>query len=83
MDSPTSRDLSLALISHNDATFYAFHAVVLRCDNQGLVALAKTLSFMPVASISTFSGIIKEKVIYGSVALHYLPTEDQIADRLK
>ena len=45
LDNPTSKDPSLALISHNNAAIYALNAVIIHCNNQGAVALAKNPQF--------------------------------------
>lgn len=83
LDSLISKDPSLALISHNDATIYALQAVIIHCDNQRAVALAKNPQFHAKSKhIDIQWHYQREKIEDGFVALHYIPTEDQIADGL-
>lgn len=83
LDDPTVKDPSLALISHNEATIYALNAIIIYCDNQGAMALAKNPQFHArTKHIDAQWHYQREKVEDGSVEFQYIPTEDQIADGL-
>ena len=83
LDCPASRDPSLALISHNNSDIYALNAVIIHCDNQGAVALAKNPQFHARSKhIDIQYHYQREKIEDGTVELQYVPTENQIADGL-
>ena len=58
-------------------------AVVIYCDNQGAMALAKNPQFHArTKHIDIQHHYVREQVNAGSVALEYVPTEKQVADGL-
>lgn len=58
-------------------------AVVIYCDNQGAIALAKNPQFHSrTKHIDINQHFVREKVADGKVTLEYVPTEEQIADGL-
>lgn len=83
LDDPTSIDPSLALISHNNKTIYTLNAVVIHCNNQRAIALAKNPQFHArTKHIDAKWHYQREKVNDKSVEFQYIPTEDQIANGL-
>lgn len=58
-------------------------AVVIYCDNQGAMALAKNPQFHArTKHIDIQHHYVREQVTAGNVTLDYVPTEQQVADGL-
>ena len=67
----------------HDKTTYALNAIIIHCDNQRAVALAKNPQFHARSKhIDIQWHYQREKVGDSSVDLQYIPTEDQVADSL-
>lgn len=59
------------------------HAVIIHCDNQGAIALAKNPeSHARSKQIDIQWHYQRERIEDGSVEFRYIPTEEQIADGL-
>ena len=71
------------LLNQLNPSEQATKAVVLYCDNQGAMALAKNPQFHArTKHIDIQHHYVREQVTAGNVALEYVPTERQVADGL-
>lgn len=64
-------------------TSFSFGAVIIHCDNQGAIALAKNpQAHTRSKHINTHWHYQRERIEDGSVEFKYVPTEEQVADGL-
>ena len=81
--SPLTEDDSQTTPPSKYTSAYALNAVIIYCDNQGAVALAKNPeSHARSKHIDIQWHYQGEKVADGSITLKYVPTSEQIADGL-
>ena len=82
LDTPSSKDLP----SQNTkvtSTSPGLYSVIIHCDNQGAIALAKNpQAHARSKHIDIQWHYQREKIEDGSVELRYIPTDQQIADGL-
>lgn len=90
LNAPSSKDLSSAASSKNlssentnTITSPGLYFVIIHCDNQGAIALAKNpQAHARSKHIDIQWHYQREKIEDGSVELRYIPTDQQIADGL-